>query len=144
MSAVVAIARGPQQVDVPDELHLRSPMPGLAGYEDFTLTPLDDAGVLFSLRSEPEGARPLRLFVVAPAPFFPDYAPAIDADVLRRIGADDGEAVRLVVVRPSDDGAPPTANLLAPLVVDPRTGAAIQTVLTEDWPLRAPLAARAS
>ena len=129
----------PRRTHLPEHLHLTTPMPGLAGYEDFTLTPLDDAGVLFSLRSEPDGARPVRLFVVAPDAFFPDYDPAIDGAVLASIGAERDRAVRLVVVRPADGAEPPTANLLAPLVLDPASGAAVQTVLSEDWPLRAPL-----
>ena len=129
-----------RRTHLPEHLHLQAPMPGLAGYVDFTLTPLDDAGVLYALRSEPEDARPVRLFVVDPAVFFPRYAPALDADVLAALGTDPAHAVRLVVVRPAEGGEPPTANLLAPLVVDPVSGAAVQTVLTEDWPLRAPLA----
>ncbi|WP_454050970.1 flagellar assembly protein FliW [Cellulomonas sp. Marseille-Q8402] len=129
----------PRRTHLPEHLHLAAPMPGLVGYEDFTLTPLDDDGVLYALRSEPDGARPVRLFVVAPDAFFPDYAPAIDGAVLASIGAERDRAVRLVVVRPADGAEPPTANLLAPLVLDPASGAAVQTVLTEDWPLRAPL-----
>ena len=51
----------------------------------------------------------------------------------------------LVVVQPGEEGEPPTANLLAPLAVNPRTGAAIQVVLDGDkWPLRAPLSATAA
>ncbi len=129
----------PRRAHLPEHLHLRTPMPGLAGYEDFTLTPLDDAGVLYALRSEPDGARPVRLFVIDPDAFFPDYAPTIDGDVLSTLGTDRDHAVRLVVVRPAEGVEPPTANLLAPLVLDPASGAAVQTVLTEDWPLRAPL-----
>jgi flagellar assembly factor FliW len=129
----------PRRTHLPERLHLAAPMPGLAGYEDFTLTPLDDAGVLYALRSEPAGARPVRLFVVDPQAFFPDYEPSIDPGVLDSIGTDPEHAVRLVVVRPAEGGHPPTANLLAPLVLDPASGTAVQTVLTEDWPLRAPL-----
>jgi flagellar assembly factor FliW len=138
MSAAQLAAR-PRHADLPEVLHLRTPMPGLAGYEEFTLTALDDTGVLFALRSEPEGARPVRLFVVDPAAFFPDYAPTVEPTVLAGIGANRETVRRLVVVRPAADGEPPTANLLAPLLVEPGTGAAVQAVLTEDWPLRAPL-----
>ncbi|RMI06767.1 flagellar assembly protein FliW [Cellulomonas triticagri] len=134
------LADAPRRTHLPEHLHLSAPMPGLAGYEDFTLTPLDETGVLFALRSEPAGARPVRLFVVDPEAFFPDYEPAIDGDVLRALGTDAAHAVRLVVVRPAEGTEPPTANLLAPLVLDPESGTAVQTVLTEDWPLRAPLA----
>lgn len=133
---------GATRTDLPEQLHLRAPMPGLAGYDEFTVTALDDTGVLFALRSEPAGARPVRLFVVDPDAFFPDYHPAIDATAVAALGSDAAGAhrlLRLVVVRPSADGEPPTANLLAPLLVDPDSGAAVQTVLAEDWPLRAPL-----
>jgi flagellar assembly factor FliW len=81
----------------------------------------------------------VRLFVVDPAAFFPDYAPTVEPTVLAGIGANRETVRRLVVVRPAADGEPPTANLLAPLLVEPGTGAAVQAVLTEDWPLRAPL-----
>ncbi|HEY0187043.1 MAG TPA: flagellar assembly protein FliW [Cellulomonas sp.] len=135
---VAPARRAADPVAPPSELHLRAPMPGLAGYEDFSLTALDETGVLFALRSAPEGARPVRLFVIAPGAFFPDYAPTIDPTVLAALG-DGVRPILLVVVRPAEDGRLPTANLLAPLVIDPGTGAAVQAVLTEDWPLRAPL-----
>ncbi|MEV7972373.1 flagellar assembly protein FliW [Cellulomonas sp. NPDC089187] len=122
---------------LPTALHLRTPMPGLDEHTAFEVSALDETGTLFALRSAPEGARPVRLFVVDPEPYFPDYAPQIGDTLHTLLGA---EHLRvLVVVRPAQGTQPPTANLLAPLVVDPRTGAAAQTVLTEDWPLRAPL-----
>lgn len=122
---------------LPAALHLRAPMPGLDGYTDFEVSALDEDGSLFALRSAPEGARPVRLFVVDPEPYFPDYTPRIGDNLHTLLGA---EQLRvLVVVRPAQGTQPPTANLLAPLLVDPASGAAAQTVLTEDWPLRAPL-----
>jgi len=137
----VLVAAGPHgpAVDVPAELHLRAPLPGLPGHDEYVLTALDESGVLFSLRSEPDDAGAVRLFVVAPGPFFPDYVPAISAEVRASIGARMGDAVPLVVVHPADGGSAPTANLLAPLVVDLASGNAVQTVLDGDWPLRAPL-----
>ena len=49
--------------------------------------------------------------------------------------------VLLAVVHPGPgDRLAPTADLLAPIVVDCATGRALQTVLDEDLPLRAPLA----
>jgi len=45
----------------------------------------------------------------------------------------------LAVVHPGGD-EPTTANLLAPILVNPVTGAAAKVVLDGDeWPLRAPL-----
>ncbi|MDM7830530.1 flagellar assembly protein FliW [Cellulomonas edaphi] len=114
--------------DVPAVLEMVEAIPGLPGRSTFGLEPLDDAGVLFAMRSRGDEP-PARLFVVDPAAHFPDYAAQVGAD---------GQAL-LVVVHPSAAGEPPTANLLAPLVVELGTGRTRQTVLDEDWPLRAPI-----
>lgn len=128
-------------VRVPTTLHLREPLPGLPGHTRFEVTSLDDIGVLHAIRSAPApGVQPVRLFVVVPQPFFPDYAPAVSAEAVAAVGAPAERLVLLVVVHPADGPHPATANLLAPLVVDPVTGAAVQSVVDEDWPLRAPLA----
>ena len=129
----VSTPTGP--VELPARLRLVEPLPGLPGIE-YTLDPLDELGFLFALRGE--GG--VRLFVVSPALVFPDYAPRIGRAALEAVG--DGEdAVLLVVVHPGSDDRPvPTADLLAPILVDPVTGHALQTVLDEDLPLRAPLA----
>jgi flagellar assembly factor FliW len=124
---------------MPPALHLAAPLPGLPAYDEFSLTVLDEIGVLFALRSLPETAGSVRLFVVTPEAFFADYAPSIRSEVLAGIGVSDGPFATLVVVCPGEGGRPPTANLLAPLVLDPVTGRAVQTVLDGDWPLRAPL-----
>lgn len=109
---------------------------GLMGLTRFALHPLDDLGLLFAMRSTE--AAGLRLFVVAPTPYFPQYAPRLPEAALERLGLTE-EPTLLVVVHPGDDGHPPTANLLAPIVVNPATGAALQVVLeTDEWPLRAP------
>lgn len=124
---------------LPSVLHLAAPLPGLPGHVEFTLAALDEIGVLFSLRSEPAGQTPLRLFAVAPGAFFPDYAPTLREDVRVSVGAGQDALVTLVIVHPAEGNDPPTANLLAPLVVEPVTGTTVQTVLDDDWPLRAPL-----
>lgn len=147
MSAVrigptTAVSTGAGQRDVPTLLRMVVPLPGLPGRTEYALEALDEVGVLFAIRSAPEAGPQVRLFLVAPHIFFPTYAPRIDA-----AGLDDPfgqsspeDRVLFVVVRPAeDDGLPPTANLLAPLVVDTRTGRALQLVLDEDLPLRAPV-----
>lgn len=145
MSAVVsrvAVSTPDGPRDVPAVLRLVAELPGLPGHEEFSLEPLDDEGVLFALRSTPEAARPVRLFVVAPHVFFADYSPVLDEDVLRTLDADGEpvEPVLLAVVHPADDDrSRHSVNLLAPVVVDPRHGRARQVVLDADLPLRAPL-----
>jgi flagellar assembly factor FliW len=128
----VSTPLGPR--DVPAHLHLVEPLPGLPGTE-YTLDALDEIGFLFALRGE-DG---VRLFVVSPGLVFHDYAPAIPSTVLDAVCDGAPDSVLLVVVHPGDQAAP-TANLLAPIVVGPTSGRALQTVLDEDLPLRAPLA----
>jgi flagellar assembly factor FliW len=139
VNAAAAVTEPHPTPALPRALHLVDPLPGLPGHADFSLTPLDDIGVLFALRSLPEDEQSIRLFVVTPGAFFPDYAPTVRPDVRDSIGAGDGSVATLVVVRPGEDGSAPTANLLAPLMLDPATGQAVQTVLDGDLPLRAPL-----
>jgi flagellar assembly factor FliW len=120
------------------------PIPGFPDHHRFVLTRVaDDNDVLFVLRAIDPPA--VRFLVVAPAPFFPDYAPEIDDDTLTLLDvrdADEAERllVLLVVSVGTDDGAA-TANLLAPILVDQVSRRAVQAVLTGDGlPLRAPLA----
>jgi flagellar assembly factor FliW len=47
----------------------------------------------------------------------------------------------LVVVNPSREGS--TVNLLAPILVNRNTGASLQVVLDDDFPVRAELSALA-
>lgn len=125
------------------ELAFTEPPPGMMGLRSFTLTALDDVGYLFAMRSTetPE----LRLFVVAPRPYFPQYAPQLDPSTITALGLTAEPPVLLVVVHPGQDGLPPTANLLAPVAVNAATGSAVQVVLDgDDWPLRAPFAAAAA
>lgn len=114
-----------------------APPPGLDGLTRFTLDELDDSGLLFALRSLESD---VRLFVVPPEAYFEDYTPDVGDEARAALGDDD--PLLLVVVRPSEDGEPPTANLLAPVAINPRTGAATQVVLDDSpWPLRAPIGA---
>lgn len=137
MSVLVAAADAAVRRPVRPELSFAVPPPGMAALSRFTLDPLDDVGLLFALRSVEQPS--VRLFVVPPRPYFPQYAPTIDADTAEALGLGDDEPVILVVVHPGQEQDPPTANLLAPVVVHPRTGAARQVVLDDDrWPLRAP------
>ncbi|MCL2423475.1 MAG: flagellar assembly protein FliW [Micrococcales bacterium] len=134
-SLVVATVCG--SATVPARLDFVDPLPGLPGRTTYDLQALDDLGVLFAIRSDPLDGPQIRLFLVSPHVFFPSYTPQIPADAL---GTTDADTVLFVVVRPADtEGDAPTANLLAPLVVDPTTGRAAQVVLEGDHPLQAPV-----
>lgn len=130
---------GPQ--DVPGRLHLVEPLPGLPG-DEYALDALDEIGFLFALRGTGDAAG-VRLFVVSPGLVFPDYVPAIPRTALDAVCGPDAEPryVLLSVVHPGpDEQLAPTADLLAPIVVDCVGGRALQVVLEDDLPLRAPLA----
>jgi flagellar assembly factor FliW len=113
------------------------PVPGLEALTRFTLSRVEDCADLYTLRSV--DAPDTRLFLLDPSAFFPDYAPHVDEALLARLGPDGGEPVVLVVLRPGTGDQPHTVNLLAPILVNLPAGTAVQTVLDEDWPLRAPL-----
>ena len=113
------------------------PLPGLPGHQDYSLDGLDDEGILYAMRSLADPA--VRLFVVRPEAFFDGYTPAVDAETRTALALADGEdPLLLVVVHPASEANPATANLLAPVMVNPATGSAAQVVL-DGWPLRAPL-----
>ncbi|WP_336921761.1 flagellar assembly protein FliW [Aquipuribacter sp. SD81] len=116
------------------------PLPGLPGHVEYALDGLEATGTLFSLRSADDS---VSLLLAAPWAFFPDYAPVLsdeDVDLLGLAGAED--ALLFVVLTTAESAAASTANLLAPVVLNQRTGAAMQVLLTgSDLPVRAPLAA---
>ena len=123
------------------ELRFVAPLLGLEHLRRFALVSLDEGGPLFSLQSLDDDA--VRLLVLAPHAVFADYAPGLD-DVLRAaLGLEGGvEPLLLVVVNAAEELADSTANLLAPIAVNPQTLAAAQVVLTgSGLPLRAPIAA---
>lgn len=111
---------------------------GLGGQREFELASVDENEVLFTLRGETG----TRLFLIQPQQFFADYAPHFSAETLHALGLgpESGDQVVFVVVHPGDDTNSATANLLAPILLNSRTGQAEQVVLDDNtWPLRAPL-----
>jgi flagellar assembly factor FliW len=107
------------------------PLPGFPGHRDYVLVSADADGLLFWLQSlAPDGPR---FLAVPPTPFFPDYAPVLPravCDDLGLAGADDADLYCLVTV-PGGDVRTATANLRAPVVVNPVTHRARQVVLAD-------------
>jgi flagellar assembly factor FliW len=127
-------------VELPS-LEFVAPFPGFPGKTRFALVALDEDGMLYALRSLDEPS--LRLLVVPPAPFFPEYAPEIDDVTAAMLGLSRAEqALVLLVLNPGDAPGTATANLLAPIVINIETRQAAQVVLAgNEYPVRAPLAA---
>jgi flagellar assembly factor FliW len=127
-------------VELPS-LEFVAPFPGFPGKTRFALVALDEAGLLYALRSLDDPT--LRFLVVPPTPFFPAYAPEIDDVTAAMLGLSRAEqAVVLLVLNPGDAPGAATANLLAPIVINVETRQAAQVVLAgHEYPVRAPLAA---
>ncbi|MFN8074005.1 MAG: flagellar assembly protein FliW [Kineosporiaceae bacterium] len=128
--------------DLP-ELRFVRPLPGFGELTRFVLVSLDDdgsEGLLSELRSLERDD--VRFLVAPPGPLFPDYEVELDDDTVADLGLTDADdAIVLVVLTLGADGGAPTANLLAPVIVNARTRAAAQVILSgTDWPVRAVVA----
>ncbi|HET6478841.1 MAG TPA: flagellar assembly protein FliW, partial [Actinoplanes sp.] len=55
------------------------PMPGFPAHREFVLVRLNEDGLLYALTSTEDPD--LRFLVAPPEPFFPEYAPELEADV---------------------------------------------------------------
>jgi flagellar assembly factor FliW len=121
-------------------LLLTEPVPGFPGYRDYVLVPAGGAGLLYWLQSAaPEGPR---FLAVPAAAYFSDYAPVIPGAVYEELGIAHPVDARLycLVTVPEGDVAAASANLRAPLVVNPGTGRARQVVLMDAaHPIRRPM-----
>jgi flagellar assembly factor FliW len=115
------------------------PLVGFPEHARFALVQLDGASDLCSLISLDEPG--LRFLVVPPAAFFPDYAPEVGDDVVADLGIESASDVLVLVVLNAGAGLhDTTANLAAPLLVNPATRQAGQVVLDESGlPVAAPL-----
>lgn len=119
------------------QIHFPSGLVGYPGGQRFVLDQGD--GGVFELRGvnvdDPD------FLVVAPAPFFPDYAPVIDDETVRRLdlrGQQDALVLLVVTLREEPENA--SANTLAPLIINARTRDAVQVILTgQPFSLRQPL-----
>jgi flagellar assembly factor FliW len=121
-------------------LSLVEPLPGFPGHRDYVLVPAEDAGRLFWLQSV-AGDGP-RFVAVPAAAYFPDYAPTLPRAVCDELGLDGPDQARLycLVSVPAGDVGAATANLRAPVVVNPATHRARQVVLLDAaHPIRRPL-----
>jgi flagellar assembly factor FliW len=116
-------------------IDMAMPMSGFPAYRQFVLVRLNDDGLLYAFTSieDPE----LRFLVAPPEPFFPDYAPEIENDVLAALNTKDPDRLLVMVVITAGVNET-TANLLAPIIVDRDTRRAMQVVLNgSGMPVRA-------
>lgn len=120
---------------IPHTLTFLAPLPGIGVMNEVTVEPLDDAGLLFAARDQSDR----RLFLLDPAPYFQDYTPTLTGETLSELGTDTPDIY--VIVTPGGEHSGPSANLLALIAVNPVSHAALQVILADEWPVRAPLTA---
>lgn len=120
------------------QLRFVEPLPGFADEADYTLDPIDERGLLYSLRSVHQ---PALRFVLTPAGvFFADYEPQLEPAVAGVLGGSDVDVLLMLTI--GRGLADATANLRAPIVVCPGTGRAVQVILDdESLPMHQPLVA---
>jgi flagellar assembly factor FliW len=121
-------------------LGLTEPLPGFPHHRDYALVPADQDGLVFWLQSIAHDGP--RFLAVPPARYFPDYAPALPLSVCAELGLPDPADALLycLLTVPRGDVGAATANLRAPVVVNPVAGRARQVVLVDGThPIRRPL-----
>jgi flagellar assembly factor FliW len=121
-------------------VRLTEPLPGFPHHRDYALVPADGEGLLYWVQSvAPDGPR---FLAVPAAAYFPDYCPTLPGGVCAELGLEDAADARLycLVTVPRGDVSASTANLRAPVVVNPAAGRACQVVLADgSHPIRRPL-----
>jgi flagellar assembly factor FliW len=138
---ISALHSSPSATARDGRLTFTAPPPGFAPLTDFDLAAVDGAPGLYTLR-DTAGAD-LRLFLLDPTYYVPEYLPAVADEDLAALGASSVGEVDVYVVANISDGAP-VVNLLAPIVVNPASGSATQLILEDDWPLQAELVTEAA
>lgn len=120
---------GEIEIDAQDIIHFAEGIPAFEDYKQYIIIPLDEKSPFYYLQSveEPE----LCLVIARPFGFFPDYEIEIADEELQRLDVQ-GEAGNLaiyVILTIPEDFQLTTANLLAPLVINPENRQAVQYVV---------------
>jgi flagellar assembly factor FliW len=121
--------------DAATRVRFIEPLPGFDG-EDYTFDPIDERGLLWSLRSveQPE----VRFVLAAAAAFYPDYRPEISDSLAGPLGADEIDLLLVLTIGTGLSDA--TANLRAPIALARQTGRAVQVIIDDDvFSMREPL-----
>ena len=116
-------------------IDMATPMAGFPAHRQFVLVRLNEESLLYAFTSIQDPS--LRFLVAPPEPFFPDYAPEIESEVLAALNTKDPDRL-LVMVVITAGVEETTANLLAPIIVDRDSHRAIQVILQDSGlPVRA-------
>jgi len=119
---------GQIEIEAENIIHFREGLPAFEEYKQYVIIPLDEKSPFYYLQSvqSPD----LCLVITSPFVFFPDYEIEIADEELKRLEVQ-GEASELaiyVILTIPEDFKITTANLLAPIVVNPENRQAMQYV----------------
>lgn len=119
-------------------VHLAEPLAGFPDEYEFTLSPIDEQGLLHSLRSTRTPG--LRFVLGSAGAFFPSYAKRVAAAVSAALAGAEVDLFLLLAIR--NGLADATANLRAPLALVRENDRALQVILDdESLPMCRPLLA---
>lgn len=130
---------GQIEVDMDKVILFREGIPGLNHLKKYILIHEDEKVPLHWLQSVEDGN--VALVLADPFTFKPDYAPFIHEDILSELEAETEKnlVVMTILVIPGDIQKM-TANLMAPIIINPQKRLAKQVILDQgDYPLRFPV-----
>ncbi|NLW90812.1 MAG: flagellar assembly protein FliW [Syntrophomonadaceae bacterium] len=119
---------GEIEIETKDIIHFAKGIPAFEEYQQYVIIPLEERSPFYYLQSVQK--TDLCLVIAQPFVFFPDYEIEIADDELQSLEVN-GEAADLaiyVILTIPDDFRLTTANLLAPIVVNPENHQAMQYV----------------
>jgi len=129
MIRVQTKAYGSLEVDDRQILHFPD---GLLGFEKFKDYALLDAAQKPFFYLQSLDISELAFVLIDPFLFRPDYSVDVDDALLSSVGIERPEdALVLSIVTVPSDGAPITANLMGPLIVDRGSRRGVQAVMTD-------------
>jgi flagellar assembly factor FliW len=126
--------------DTKPKIEFVAPLMGFDEHTAFELDSLDDDGMFYTMQSTSDPS--LRLVLADPAPFYPDYDAVINDETAEALQIEnEGDGAVLTIVNMSMGMEKATINLFAPIVVNPKSHKALQTLQygPGEHPLDAPL-----
>jgi flagellar assembly factor FliW len=124
-----SILLGEIEIEANDIIHFSEGIPAFEEQKQYVIIPVDEDSSFYYLQSVQEPA--LCLVITRPFVFFPDYEIEIADEELQRLEVQ-GEASELaiyVILTIPEDFHLTTANLLAPIVINPENRQAVQYVV---------------
>ena len=119
---------GEIEIDAQDIIHFAEGIPAFEEYKQYIIIPLDEKSPFYYLQSlqEPD----LCLVIAHPFIFFPDYEIELNDEELQSLHfqGDVRELAIYVILTIPEDFRLTTANLLAPIVINPENRQAMQYV----------------